>query len=167
MTYISEQLLKTVLSLNPKDLNNDIDNMIKYKLKDTIEGKCHEDGYIIRDSIQIIKRDIGKVITTNGKSVIKYFITYKAQLIYPSENDEITIFINNINKMGVIGYIKLKDGDTHEDSPLVVMVPREYFEESSKNIHDLTVGQRLDIIVLGSRINYYSDNIQVIARPVE
>ena len=86
MTYISEQLLKTVLSLNPKDLNNDIDNMIKYKLKDTIEGKCHEDGYIIRDSIQIIKRDIGKVITTNGKSVIKYFITYKAQLIYPSDS---------------------------------------------------------------------------------
>ena len=69
--------------------------------------------------------------------------------------------------MGVIGYIKLKDGDTHEDSPLVVMVPREYFEESSKNIHDLTVGQRLDIIVIGSRIKYYSDNIQVIARPVE
>ena len=37
MTYISEQLLKTSLSLEPKDFNNDINNIIKHNLKDNIE----------------------------------------------------------------------------------------------------------------------------------
>tara|TARA_B100001029_G_C14854393_1_gene335519 strand:- start:60 stop:563 length:504 start_codon:yes stop_codon:yes gene_type:complete len=167
MTYINEQLLETVLVLDPKDIKGDINNIIKYKLKENIEGKCHEDGYIIKESVSIIRRNIGNIVTNNGKSEIKYLITYKAKIISPSENDEIRIYINNINKMGVIGYIKLDEGDTSEESPLVVMVPREYFDGSLKNIHDLTVGQTLDVVVIGSRIKYHSENIQVIAKPLE
>ena len=165
MDYINEQLLNTVLTLSPKDLTNDIDNIIKYKLKETIEGKCHENGYIIKDSVHIIKRDMGNIVTNNNKSEIKYMITYKAKLISPSTNDKITVYINNINKMGVIGYIKLEEGDTSEDSPLVVMVPKEYFEDSSRNYDDLTIGQQLNVFVVGCRIKYYSKNIQVIAKP--
>lgn len=165
MDYINEQLLNTVLTLSPKDLTNDIDNIIKYKLKETIEGKCHENGYIIKDSVHIIKRDMGNIVTNNNKSEIKYMITYKAKLISPSTNDKITVYINNINKMGVIGYIKLEEGDTSEDSPLVVMVPKEYFEDSSRNYDDLTIGQKLNVFVVGCRIKYYSKNIQVIAKP--
>ena len=167
MTYINEQLLETVLVLDPTDLKDDIHNIIKYKLKENIEGKCHEDGYIIKESVRIVKRNVGIIVTNNGKSEIKYVITYQAKIISPSENDEITIYINNINKMGIIGYIKLDEGDTAEESPLVVMIPREYFDESSKNVHDLTIGQRLDVAVVGSRIKYRSESIQVIAKPLE
>ena len=166
MSYISEQILTTVLTLQPKDITNDLDNIIKYKLKETIEGKCHEDGYIVKDSVHIIQRNMGKVVTNNGKSELKYTVRYKAQLISPSENDELSIYINNINKMGVLGYFKLKDGDTSEDSPLLIMVPKEYFENSSKNYDDLTIGQKLNVNIIGSRIKYSSENIQVIARPI-
>ena len=79
MSYISEQLLQTVLTLSPRDLSNDITNIIRYKLKETIEGIWHEDGYIIEDSVHIIRRDIGYVVTNNNKSEIKYRITYKAR----------------------------------------------------------------------------------------
>ena len=166
MSYISEQLLQTVLTLSPRDLSNDINNIIRYKLKETIEGKCHEDGYIIKDSVHIIKRDMGYVVTNNNKSEIKYRITYKAKLISPSVNDELSIYISNINKMGIIGYIKLNDGGSSADSPLVVMVPKEYFENSSRNYDDLTIGQKINVNVIGSRIKYYSKNIQVIAKPI-
>ena len=60
MSYVNEQLLTTKLILNSKDLNNDIDNIIRIKLKEQIEGKCHQDGYIIHDSVNIIKRSIVK-----------------------------------------------------------------------------------------------------------
>lgn len=165
MSYINEQLLTTVLILDPKDLTNDIDNTILYKLKDNIEGRCHEDGYIIKDSVHIIQRKIGNIVTNNGKSEIKYIITYKAKIISPSENDNIMIYINNINKMGIIGYIKLNEGDSSDESPLIIMIPKEYFEGSSKNINDLTIGQSLNAIVIGSRIKYRSESIQIIAKP--
>ena len=167
MSYISEQLLTTVLILDPKDLNNEIDNTIKHKLKEIIEGKCHEDGYIIKDSIRIIQRSMGNIVTNNNRSEIKYTIKYKAEIISPSINDELSIVINNINKMGIIGYIKLNESDTSKDSPLIIMIPKEYFnEETTRNISDLTIGQKIDVVVIGSRIKYRSENIQVIAKPV-
>tara|TARA_B100000963_G_C22475824_1_gene602338 strand:- start:352 stop:861 length:510 start_codon:yes stop_codon:yes gene_type:complete len=169
MSYSNEQLLTTNLILNSKDLTNDIDNTIKYKLKSQIEGKCHEDGYIIEDSVSIIKRSMGKVITNNGKSEIKYLITYKARLISPSEGDEFTVYISNINKMGVLSYIKLgtKETENSEDSPLIIMIPRDYFTDSSRNIEDLTIGQTLNVSIVGCRIKYLSDKIQAVAKPLE
>ena len=84
-SYISEQKLTTSLILSSNELNDDIDNTIKYKIKQKLEGKCFQDGYIIKDSIRIIKRSLGKVITNNGKSEIKYIIIYTAEVISPSK----------------------------------------------------------------------------------
>ena len=166
MAYISEQLLTSILILNPNDLNSDIDSIVRIKLKENIEGKSYEDGYIIEDSVRIIKRSIGKIVTNGKKSEIKYVIKYKAKVIYPSENDEINIIINSINKLGVIGYIRLNEGDTSEESPMLIMVPKEYFSDSTRNFDDLTVGQKMDVITIGVRSKFNSSNIQVIAKPV-
>ena len=66
-----------------------------------------------------------------------------------------------------MGFIKVKETDTSENSPLVIMMPKEYFtEESVKQYNDLTVGQQLDIIIIGTRIKYNSKNIQIIAKPL-
>ena len=166
MSYISEQLLNTPLIMKPTDLGNDIDHIIEDKLKLKIEGRCHENGFIVKDSVAIINRKMGKIVTNNRKSEINYHVTYKAKIISPSEGDELNIYINNINKMGVIGYIKIKDSDTSDDSPLVVMVPKEYFDGSSRNLNDLTIGQQIDVEVLGHRIKYRAKNIQIIAKPL-
>ena len=167
MSYISEQLLTSTLILDPKDLNGDIDNIVKMKLKENVEGKSYEDGYIIKDSVRIIQRGLGNIVTNGKNSEIKYRIKYKAKVVSPSENDEINIIINSINKLGIIGYIQLNESDTSEESPILIMVPKEYFTESTRNFNDLTVGQKMDVITIGVRSKFNSSNIQVIARPVE
>ena len=110
MSYISEQLLTSTLILNPKDLNSDIDSIVRIKLKENVEGKSYEDGYIIEDSVRIIQRSMGKMVTNGKKSEIKYLIKYKAKVVSPSANDEINIIISSINKLGIIGYIRLNEG---------------------------------------------------------
>ena len=80
---------------------------------------------------------------------IKYLIKYKAKVVSPSANDEINIIISSINKLGIIGYIRLNEGDTSEDSPMLIMVPKEYFSESTRNFDDLTVGQKMDVVTNG------------------
>ena len=69
--------------------------------------------------------------------------------------------------MGVVAYIKLSDGDSSEDSPMVIMIPREYFEQSIYNFDDINVGQKLNVVVVGSRIKYRSEKVQIIAKPVD
>jgi len=166
MSYISEQLLTSVLILNPKDLNSDIDSIVRMKLKENVEGRSYEDGYIIEDSVRIIQRSMGKIVTNGKKSEIKYLIKYKAKVVSPSENDEINIIISSINKLGIIGYIQLNEGDTSEESPMLIMVPKEYFNESTRNFNDLTVGQKMDVVTVGIRSKFNSSNIQVIAKPL-
>lgn len=166
MSYKNEQLLTSTLILQPSDLKNDIDNVIKMKLKDSIEGKSYEDGYIVKDSLRVIQRSMGSIVTNNKKSEIKYTIKYKADVISPNVNDELNIIVNSINKMGVIGYIKIKESDVFEDSPLIIMVPKEYFVGSTLNFEDVLVGQKIDVIAVGTRAKYNTKNIQVIAKPV-
>ena len=157
-SYIMEQLLSSNLYIYPKDLNKDIDNIIQIKLKEQNEGLCNEHGYIIKDSIYILKRSLGNISTKNNKSAIKYVITYKARTISPSEGDNYEVFVNNINKMGIIAFIKLgkKDVETINDSPLMIIIPKEYIEDSIYNINDIMNGQKINIIVIGVRTKFKS-----------
>ena len=165
MAYSSEQLLKTTLTITSSELQKDIDNVIQQKLKNTIEGVCYEDGYVVNDSSQIIQRSPGKVVTHNKKGGIQYEITYKAKIISPSEGDVYKAIISNINKMGVIAYIRLKDGDTEENSPVIIIIPKDYFEGTTWNIDDLNKGQSIHVEVVGTRVKYQSEKIQIVGKP--
>ena len=63
--------------------------------------------------------------------------------------------------MGVISYIKLNDDDTFEQSPMIIMIPKEYFNDSTRNFEDLTVGQSLEVSVIGSREKWKNDKISI------
>jgi len=130
-----------------------------------VEGVCYEDGYIIKGSSQIIKRSPGKVVSHNNKGGIQYVITYKANIISPSEGDKYDAIIENVNKMGVIAYIRLKETDTNEDSPVIIIIPKDYFNDSRWNISDLIKGQSINIEVVGKRVRYQSDKVQIVGKP--
>ena len=164
-SYSNDQILKTTLTISPSEIQKDIDNVIQQKLKETIEGVCYEDGYVIKDSSQIIQRSPGKIVTHNKKGGIQYVITYKAKIISPSEGDVYKAVISNINKMGAIAYIRLKENDVEENSPVIIIIPKDYFEGTAWNIEDLNKGQTISIEVVGTRVKYQSEKIQIVGKP--
>jgi len=168
MSYINEQLITTNLYIKTEDLNKDIDNIIRVKLNERSENMCTNEGYVISKSIGIIKRSVGEIVTNNNKSMVKYKITYKCNVVLPSEGDEIECFVHNVNKLGVISYIKLgiKDVEKFEDSPIISITPTEYFEDSPLNADDISIGQRIKIKVIGVRMKHNSDKIQVVSKPI-
>lgn len=164
---INDQMLTTNLSIDAKNMDHDIDNSIKHILKDKLEGLCYEDGYILKGSLKIINRKLGKLKTTDNKSYINYIITYRAKVLSPMEGDKIEVYVSNINKMGVVSYIKINGEDTVDDSPLIILIPNEYFNDSVYNTNDININQKLNVVVVGSRIKFRSDKIQIIAKPVD
>ena len=164
-TYINEQLLTTNLFVRASQVNKNIDNVIKENLKEQLEGLCYEDGYIVKDSVKIINKSMGKIVVNDNVSSVSYSIKYKAKIISPSEGDIIESFVSNVNKMGVVSYIKLSDVGGSEDSPIVIMIPREYFDQSIYDLNDINIGQKITVVVVGSRIKYRSEKVQVIAKP--
>tara|TARA_B100000683_G_scaffold62699_1_gene61056 strand:- start:6397 stop:6909 length:513 start_codon:yes stop_codon:yes gene_type:complete len=167
-SLINEQMLTTTLYINTGSLNKDIDNVISDKLQEKVGDICNISGYILKRSIKIIKRSIGEITTSNGLSHVKYIVTYKCDVLVPCQGDIIEGFVHRINKLGVISYIKLgkKDVEKFEDSPLISVTPTEYFENSSFNMDDINVGQRIKLKIVGVRTKYNSDKIQVVSTPL-
>ena len=162
--YISSQLLTTSINVDMKNIKGDINELLYKLLKKKYEGVCNKDGYIQKGSLQIVNRSIGSVKTINNTSYIVYEITYKANIYSPVKGTKLDITINSITKMGIIGFLKDNDDDTIENSPFIVIVPREYFEDS--NVDDYEVNSELKIQIEDSRIKYMSKNIQIVAKPV-
>ena len=80
-----------------------------------------------------------KIVVNDNVSSVSYSIKYKAKIISPTEGDIIESYVSNINKLGVVCYIKLSSGDSSDDSPIVIMVPRDYFDASIYNFDDINV----------------------------
>ena len=162
--YYSEQLLTTSININSDSIKGDINQLLFHKLKQKYEGVCNKDGYVKKDSIEIVDRSIGEVKTINNTSYIVYNITYKAGVLSPVEGIKLDIVIDSITKMGIIGYIKFDESDTIEDSPFIIIVPKEYFDDNSFEKH--SVKDILQVVIIASRIKYLSKNIQIVGKPL-
>ena len=170
LSYISTQKLTEKINLKPSELNKNINEIIFYKLKNKNEGLCNNDGFIINNSIEIINKSIGNIVNLNSKSYIQYNINYTATILSPKEDDIINCYIDNINKLGIVAYIKLSElldtlsinldkiGDTFTDSPLIIIIPEINIDDITKyNIND-----NINVKVNAIRIKYNSDKIQLI-----
>lgn len=165
MSVISDQILKTKLTVPSSEIQKDIDSVVRDKLQNLVEGVCYEDGFILKGSCKVIKRSPGKIVSHNNKAGIQYTITYHAKIISPSPGDVYQAHIDNVNKMGAIAYIKVKSADTLEESPLIIIIPKNYFEGTRWNLEDLTKEQVITVEVVGERTRYQSNKIQVVAKP--
>ena len=161
MSYINKQILSTKLNIKSNELNKDINGLILHKLKQKYENICTENGFIIKDSINLINRELGKIITIDNINYISYLVKYNAEIIYPSEGDIIDVTVDRVNKMGIISYLDNPDKNL-EGSPLIIIIPQEYFDESTKDINSINKNQKLNVEILSTRIKYGNSKIQIV-----
>ena len=165
--YITNQIFNNNISLYPSDLNKDIDNIILNKLKKTYEGYCKDNCFVLKNSINMINKSLGKIETHENKNVIKYDVKYSCDIISPTNGQQINIVVHNITKMGIIGYIEIdskysKSDNVFENSPLIVIIP----EDKIDDINAVNVGQKLKTEILNYRIKFRNEQIQVVCKIV-
>jgi len=163
--YHSEQLLTTSINIEPQKIKGDINNLLLYTIKKRYEGVCNKDGYILKNSIDILNRSIGHSKIIDNKPYIMYDITYKAKIISPSIGDEVECIINSNNKMGLIGFIKTDKDDTIKDSPYIIIIPKEYFDNEDAS-SSIKVNDSMKVSIVNFRIKYMSKQIQIVAKPL-
>jgi DNA-directed RNA polymerase subunit E'/Rpb7 len=168
---ISEQIYNNTISLISSDLNKDIDNIILNKLKNKYEGLCKDDSYILKNSISILKRSLGRIETNDNINYIKYDVSYKCNVISPKNGDKIDCYVNNINKMGIIAYIRIDDeyrtsDNNFENSPLIIIIPNDIINQENIKLNDINIEQKLKIEILGTRIKFRNEKIQIVGKIV-
>jgi hypothetical protein len=166
MLNIKEQVLNTTLQIDTRTLckTKSIDGLLVYTLKKRVEKKCSECGYIIENSVSIIDRTHGIFRSVDNKSVVQYSINYKVKTINPEKEERYKCVVNSVTKMGVISYLKLSDEDTIKESPLLVIIPKEYIDDSL--FEKINEGKIIEIEILDSRMKHLSEQIQSVGKMI-
>lgn len=162
MDSITKQILSDTIHINPKDLNvKNINGLILVKIKQLRENKCNSVGYILQDSVKFINKTMGKISTINISSKIVYNVRYECDVLNPSIGDEIECYINDISKMGIIAYIKMPNSENlFQNSPLIIVIPLEHV----KHIEKYNKNDKINVIILATRIKFNSNKIQIIGK---
>ena len=86
--------------------------------------------------------------------------------ISPKEGDAFEAVIDSVNKMGAIAFVKYDDITTLQESPLIIILPNEYFNDSTYQLNDMNKGHKLKVEIVAVRIKFRSEQIHVVAKPV-
>jgi len=153
----TKDIIKKSLAIEPKFINNNLSEYILKRLKDNFEGKCLKFGYIKPNSIKIIKRSIGSVLSSHFNGNILYNIEFSVDVCNPLEGTIIDVLVKNINKMGILCEVS-----EEENSPLTILLARQHHinNESYLNLKD---GDLIQIKIIGKRFEYGDNQISVIA----
>ena len=166
--YLHSQIENSTIHLRIQDVRKDDLNLqVLEEIQKTIEGSCGKHGYVIKGSVQLTNRSVGKIVTVDSESHLEFQVTYKITTIYPCKDDEYECKIDSITKMGVLGFLDYQVSDeektTSKNSPVLFILPNEFMKDIPETHQQ--VGKTLKVQVLESRIKYRSHQIQVVAKP--
>lgn len=141
--------------LTVKDLRttNNIDDIILRILRNTIENRCIKHGFVQKDSVNIIKRSIGKINSSRLDGSLTYSVFYSANICNPSKNQIIKCKVKNINKMGILA----------ESFPITCVIPRENIT-NEEQFSEIEKDSIVTVSIIGVRFDLYDKNITAIGK---
>ena len=94
MSITTDQILSETIQIKSSDIfkTRNIDGIISHKLK-KYEGKCTKNGYIVKDSIEIVNRSVGKIINIFPLKYRRIFIGFLNEIYDLIANNR----IKNVN----------------------------------------------------------------------
>ena len=110
--YLKKTIRKNIL-ISFNEIQRNIDEVILNKLKSLYENKCIEDGFIKKDSINIIERSNGYLSQNNNLNNIVFNILFECDLCNPKKDFELNCKIVEVIKPGFIA----------ELYPLSIIIP--------------------------------------------
>ena len=171
ISYINTQKLSEIINIEYNEINTkNLDQKVYNKLLEKVDNKCYKNGYILKNSIKMINKSLCKLENLDSENKLVCKTNFSVDIIQPGVEDIIECYIDNINKMGIIAYIKLKDiiedykgGNTLNDSPLIIIIPLQLIE----NIDTMNIGKKIKVKVNATRIKFNANQIQIVGTIIE
>jgi DNA-directed RNA polymerase subunit E'/Rpb7 len=145
--------IKKRISLNPRYLDENFTAYIEKIIKNTIEGRCIKEGYVVPNTVIILKRSIGNMNNNQFNGNVVFDVTIGAKICNIPVNCVIKANIKKLNKLGILA----------ELGPLMIIVPKE-IHQNKEPFKDINIGDEIDLLVIGKTFNLNSKIISVYAK---
>lgn len=148
---------KTRVSIMPNEMNNNINENLKKKIKVNVEGKCIREGYVKPGSVEIVKKSMGGMMMNHFNGNVLYNVTYKCEICDPKEGMIIECTVFNINKMGIVAY--------GANNALNILAAKQHHMED-ENFSSIQENDIIHVKVIGVRKEYQDSQISIIGKIV-
>ena len=153
--------LKKNIYILPNDIHKNIDELIKEKLDNDLNGICIKEGYVKPFSNEILLRSEGTLKISNFKAVIYYTIKYNTMICNPIEGQLIDCIVSDVNVSIINCYIESEDS-----SPLNIFLSKQHHLGNSE-YEKIKPGNQIKIKVLAKKFNYLDKQVFVIGEFME
>lgn len=140
------------VSLTPDDLSKqitNIDEILLKKVKQRLENKCSNHGYVLENSLKILSRSIGKATLGRFIGDYSYYVQLQGNVINPPDGIIIEGEVVRKNKMGI--YLNYKNA-------LRVIIPRD-LHIGNEEFDAVEVGDSISVEIKKSRFQVNDDSI--------
>ena len=150
--YFYTQIKKRI-SLNPRYLDENFPAYIEKVVKNNVEGRCIKEGYVVPNTVIILKRSIGNMNNNQFNGNISFDITIGAKVCNIPVNSIIKASIKKINKLGILA----------ELGPLMIIVPKEIHQDKEP-FSNINIGDDIDLLIIGKTFHLNSKIISIYAK---
>jgi len=147
------------ISLKPYELNsvrpNEINGLIISKIKNEIGDKCYKHGYIIKKSINLIQRSIGKINSAHFNGNLVFDVKLDVKVCNPVKGDILRkCQVIGINKMGILA----------KKGPITIGLSKVHHNNDKETFNNIKGGDYIDVEVLHSKYELHDKEIEVLAK---
>jgi len=156
MDIYQKSLLTRSISIPMTQMGGNIEYVLKNYLIE-MEGKCGEEGYIKKKSIQLFNYSCGVI---KGSNVIVQAV-FECQIANPMPGQTFTCVVENNTRAGIKAKL-----NSSEDSPFIVFLARDHHNTIAQ-FSEIKENEKIKVNVLGQRFEINDPQISIIATLVE
>jgi len=129
------------VSLNAKDINKirkdaKIDDILLKKLREKLENKCSEHGFVIPETLVLLSRSMGYFEPGRFTGDAVYYVKAEGKVYYPADGTVIIGEVLKKNKMGL--YVTYKKG-------LRIQIPRDLHADVADEFEAVERGDTVEV----------------------
>ena len=161
--YITE---KDIIQVKPYHMNSDILNNMLNILKNKVEKKCNENGYV-ETVYKIVSYSDGEMPAENFNGAANYQLKYDCKLYIPIENSILIGLVRIINSDIIIAI----------NGPILIFILKNNIDTTIWNILDnyenrnnkkkLSIGDHIKIQILDKKINKNDSQIKTLGKMLD
>ncbi len=142
----TKAIFERKITLTPRDLNKvskakPIDALILEKVKQDLEGKCSQHGWVIPQSLKLLSRSLCHCEAGRFTGAMASWVQAEGNVYYPVDGMELEAEVLKKNKMGM--FVLFNDA-------IQVMVPRDLHLENEE-YHSVGIGDVIKVEIKKSR----------------
>lgn len=158
---------KTSVQIAPGDLNDNFDETIKAKLKDTLEGVCSRYGYIKPGSLEIIKRSAGLFTKQHFNGHLRFEIQCRGDVCNPAQGLVVQAVVKNKNAMGLLAESSIEIANNTVPILDIIIPKKSNGIMSEIDLEEVQIGDHIYVMVMGKRYQLNDTSISIIGRAVK